>query len=61
MAPYVDAFACFLGDGMAQAMLAPHLQKEANATQTEVAMAFCIMGFTFSISTPIAGYVCYKT
>jgi hypothetical protein len=42
---------------MAQAMLAPHLKHNANASSMEVAMAFFIFGGAFSISTPLAGYV----
>jgi len=55
--PFIDAFVCFLGDGVSQAMLEPHLSKNANATQTQVALTFSIMGGVFTVSTPLVGYV----
>jgi len=55
--PFIDAFVCFLGDGMAQAMMEPHLKKDANATQSQVALTFFILGGAFTIATPIVGHV----
>ncbi len=34
--PFVDAFTCFTGNGMTEAMLEPHLKNEAGATQGQV-------------------------
>jgi len=54
--PYLDAFFTFFGDGMAHAMMEPHL-KAHNSSQTQVAIVFVILGATFSVSNLLAGYV----
>jgi len=45
---------------MAEAMMEPYLKKEIDASQAEVAIVFFIVGGSFSICTPLAGYVRYK-
>ncbi len=55
--PYLDNFMCFTGNGMIEAMLEPHLKREAGATQFDVAMTFLILGGCYMLTTPIWGYV----
>ena len=43
---------------MVEAMLEPHLKRNAGATQTDVGITFLIYGSVYMISSPIAGLVC---
>ena len=42
---------------MIEAMLEPHLLKNAGATHSEIGTTFMITGIIYFISTPITGYV----
>ena len=56
--PYLDNFFSYCGIGMIEAMLEPHLKRNAGATQTDVGITFLIYGSAYMISSPIAGLVC---
>ena len=57
--PFVDNLVCFMGLGMVESMLQPHMVNEAKSTQEQVALTFMIYPIVTVISTPIAGYVRY--
>ena len=57
MFPYFDAFLCASGTGMIEAMLEPHLKKQANASQTDVGFTFLIIGGVYMFSCPGCGIV----
>ncbi len=57
LSPLVDAFFCFVGFGMVEAMLEPHLRNEAGATQIQVAWTFFILGTSYLIFMPLIGFV----
>ena len=54
---FVDNLICFMGTGMIDSMLEPHMKNTANATQTEVGLTFMIYAFVYTVAGLIAGYV----
>ena len=55
--PYVDNMICFTGFGFIESMLEPHAKDEAGATQAQVGYTFLLIGATYMVTTPVAGYV----
>lgn len=55
--PYVDNFMCFMGNGMIEAMIEPHLKRGAGGTQADVAAAFLVLGGCYMAATPVCGWV----
>ncbi len=55
--PFLDNFICFCGNGMIESMLEPHLKSAAGATQLQIGITFLILGGTYMVTTPLAGYV----
>ena len=54
---FVDNLICFMGTGMIEAMLEPHMKEKVNATQNEVGLAFAIYAVAYTVSGVGAGYV----
>ena len=42
---------------MIESMLEPHLKNAAGATQLQIGVTFLILGGTYMVTTPLAGYV----
>ena len=56
--PYIDNFICFCGNGMVESMLEPHLKNsEAMASQFQVSMTFLLLGGSYMLTAPSAGWV----
>ena len=57
--PYVNNFVAYLGNGMLESMLEPHMKYSAAAAgQFDVAFAFVNLGVFYLLGTIIAGYMC---
>ena len=54
---FVDNLICFMGTGMIEAMLEPHMKEKVNATQNEVGLAFAIYAVAYTVAGVGAGYV----
>ena len=54
---FVDNLICFMGTGMIEAMLEPHMKEKVNATQNEIGLAFAIYAVAYTVSGVGAGYV----
>ena len=54
---FVDNLICFMGNGMIDSMLEPHLRDAVGATQIEIGVTFMIDGIVYTISGIGAGYV----
>ena len=54
--PYIDNVICFCGFGMIESMLEPHASA-AGASQWQIGLNFLLMGLTYMVTTPAAGFV----
>ena len=55
----VDNLICFMGTGMIESMLEPHMKAKSHSTQSEVGVTFMIYALTYTVASPVAGYVSY--
>ena len=53
----VDNVICFMGTGMIESMLEPHMKENANASQTDVGLTFMIYALVYTVAGLSAGYV----
>ena len=53
----MDNLICFMGTGMIESMLEPHLKDTAGATQTEIGITFMIDATVYTVAGLGAGYV----
>ena len=56
---FLDNLICFMGTGMIESMLEPHMIKEAHSSHEEVGLAFMIYSLVYTLASPLAGYVSY--
>ena len=56
--PYIDNLFVFCGNGMVESMLEPHLKAfPAMATQLQVSITFLLLGASYMVTAPAAGWV----
>jgi len=55
--PYLDVFTCYIGNGMTESLMEPHLKKEAGASQSEVAFAFAVLAGSYLVTMFTMGFV----
>ena len=55
----VDNLICFMGTGMIDSMLEPHMKDSAGASQTDVVVAFIIYAGVYTVAGIVAGYVSF--
>ena len=55
--PYVDNIVNFLGFGSVESLLEAHAKNSAGASQSDVSLAFLIIGLVYMVAMPISGYV----
>ena len=53
----MDNLICFMGNGMIESMLEPHLKNTAGASQTEIGITFMIDATAYTVAGLGAGYV----
>ena len=56
----MDNLICFMGTGMIESMLEPHLKDKAGASQTEIGITFMIYAIVYTVAGLGAGYVSAK-
>ncbi len=59
--PYMDNFMAYMASGMITSMLEPHMKRNADATQMQVAVAFLLLGIVYMSCNIVAGYICDRT
>ena len=53
----MDNLICFMGNGMIESMLEPHLKNTVGASQTEIGITFMIDATAYTVAGLGAGYV----
>ena len=54
---FVDNLICFMGTGMIESMLEPHMKEKANASSFEIGLTFMIYALVYTVAGLAAGYV----